>query len=174
MAGWLLLGSGKPVYFSGLTEIEHQGKRRLMVKKVAAKDAAGGRMAMSDAHKAALAQGRTEGRAVRRYLEALADRRVKGSRKQSRESLEQRLAAVEKSLSEARPLDRLLLIQERLDLREELTGLDGGGADLDALEEGFVAAAGPYGARRGISYQAWREAGVPAEVLRRAGIVRSR
>jgi hypothetical protein len=35
-----------------------------------------------------------------------------------------------------------------------------------------VAAAGPYALRKGITYAAWREAGVDAGLLRRAGIRR--
>ena len=44
--------------------------------------------------------------------------------------------------------------------------------DLGQLEREFVNAARPYGARKGISYAAWRAAGVDAEVLRKAGITR--
>ena len=34
--------------------------------------------------------------------------------------------------------------------------------DLGAIEDGFVAVAGSYSERQGISYAAWREVGVPA------------
>jgi hypothetical protein len=44
--------------------------------------------------------------------------------------------------------------------------------DLAAVEAGFVAAAKSYGERRGIAYEVWREAGVPPEVLQKAGISR--
>ena len=40
------------------------------------------------------------------------------------------------------------------------------------LEAEFVVVAADSGARRGISYEAWREAGVAAAVLKRAGIRR--
>lgn len=40
------------------------------------------------------------------------------------------------------------------------------------LEGEFVAVAGNYPLRRGISYAAWREAGVDAALLRKAGISR--
>ena len=128
---------------------------------------------MSDAHKAALAEGREQGRAVRRYLEALEDNRPRRGRKRTRETVERRLAAVEKSLMEADPLSRLHLIQERQDLETELGGMDGAGVDLAEVEDAFIAAAAAYGRRRGISYAAWRDSGVPAAVLRRAGISRS-
>ena len=42
----------------------------------------------------------------------------------------------------------------------------------DVLEDEFVDAASGYSQRKGISYTAWRELGVPASVLKRAGIGR--
>lgn len=50
--------------------------------------------------------------------------------------------------------------------------MDATGVDLSELEEAFVAAADYY-ARRGITYTAWRAAGVAPAVLRRPGITRS-
>lgn len=145
-----------------------------MAKNAApAKKAAGRRSTMSDDHKAALAEGREQGRAVRRYLEALDEYRPKRGRKRTRETVERRLAAVEAAVDDAGPVDRLHLIQERLDLEAELAAMDGKGVDLDGLEDAFVDAAAAYGSRRGISYSAWRSAGVPPAVLRRAGIARS-
>jgi hypothetical protein len=144
-----------------------------MAKKAAPAKAAARRTGMSDRHKAALAEGREQGRAVRRYLEALEQNRPKRGRKRTRESVERRLAAVEEQLAAAEPLGRLHLIQERIDLQEELSGMTGDGVDLGALEDAFVKAAPGYGARRGITYSAWRAAGVPPAVLRRAGIGRS-
>ena len=76
---------------------------------------------MTDEHKAALAEGREQGRIVRRYLEAL----------QNRHS-----------------------------------------AEIAALEEAFIAVAGPYSARKGLSYTAWRAVGVKPRILREAGIPR--
>jgi hypothetical protein len=43
---------------------------------------------------------------------------------------------------------------------------------MSALEKEFVRAAKGYSERKGITYGAWREFGVPAEVLRKAGISR--
>jgi hypothetical protein len=45
--------------------------------------------------------------------------------------------------------------------------------DLTDLEEGFIASAKSYGRRKGITQAAWRSLGVPADVLRKAGITRS-
>lgn len=43
---------------------------------------------------------------------------------------------------------------------------------LEAVEQGFITHAASYGQRKGIRYATWREAGVPAELLARAGITR--
>jgi hypothetical protein len=128
---------------------------------------------MSDAHKAALATGRNEGRAVRNYLEALRANKPKRGRKRTAESINQRLASIDKSLANADPIAELRLVQERRDLEVELQSFDNG-VDLAALEAGFVKVAKHYSQRQGISYAAWREVGVPAAVLGRAGIARTR
>jgi hypothetical protein len=127
---------------------------------------------MSESHKAALAEGRDQGRAVRRYLEALEAHKPKRGRKRTAESVQKRLVVIEDKLPGADPLSRLQLVQERLNLERELAAADTA-VDLSALEEEFVAAAGPYGQRKGISYAAWRESGVDPSVLRRAGVRRS-
>jgi hypothetical protein len=126
---------------------------------------------MSDSHKAALAEGREQGRAVRRYLEALEAHKPKRGRKRTPESMQKRLSTIEERLANADPLTRLHLVQERMDLERELSTSDNG-VNLSELEEAFVAAAEPYGRRKGITYSAWREAGVDPSVLRRAGIRR--
>jgi hypothetical protein len=126
---------------------------------------------MSAEHKQALALGREQGRSVRRYLEALEAHRPKRGRKRTPESIEKRLADIEERLEAADPLARLQLVQERMNLRNELASKSDV-VDLTSLEEDFVAAARDYGDRKGISYSAWREAGVDAAVLKRAGIRR--
>jgi hypothetical protein len=127
---------------------------------------------MSDEHKAALAEGRNQGRSVRRYLEALEAHKPKRGRKRTPESMQKRLDRIDAELVSADPLKRLQLIQERLDLKAELDAA-GEKVDLSGLEKEFVAAAAAYSARKGISYAAWRELGVEASVLKQAGISRS-
>lgn len=145
-----------------------------MAKKAApAKKAARARSTMSNEHKAALAEGREQGRAVRRYLEALDQDHPKRGRKRTSESVQRRLEAVDERLSTADPLSRLLLTQERIDLHEELAGMSGEGVNMEQLEADFVAAAAGYGRRRGITYSAWRASGISAAVLRAAGIGRA-
>jgi hypothetical protein len=126
---------------------------------------------MSQEHKNALALGREQGRAVRRYLEALDAHRPKRGRKRTPDSIQRRLDDIETKLETADPLTRLQLVQERMNLETELA-TKSEAVDIGALEEEFVAAAKEYGERKGITYAAWREAGVDAAVLKRAEIRR--
>jgi hypothetical protein len=126
---------------------------------------------MSQAHKEALAVGREEGRAVRRYLEALEAHKPKRGRKRSPESIQKRLDQIDEKLDYSDPLSRVHLVQERMNLQAELAAKDAA-VDLAALEEDFIKAAANYSERKGITYAAWREAGVDAAVLRMSGIRR--
>jgi len=127
---------------------------------------------MSAEHKAALAAGRNESRAVKNYLDALESNRPKRGRKRTPDSIKKRLTAIEGSLPDADPLGRLKLVQERMDLRQELEAM-GTKVEMGSLEDDFVKVARTYSERRGISYAAWREIGVDAAVLKRAGLTRA-
>lgn len=127
---------------------------------------------MTNEHKAALAMGRNEGNAVRNYLEALRNNKPKRGRRRTRESIAARLAAIDAELEAADPMNELRLRQERRDLQAELSSI-GEKVDISALEEGFVTVGKSYSSRQGISYATWREIGVDAAVLKRAGIARS-
>ncbi len=127
---------------------------------------------MSDEHKAALAEGRSQGRAVRRYLEALEANKPKRGRKRTPESVQKRLDKISSELTTADPLKRLQLTQEQLDLEAELAAGETT-VDLATLEADFIASAAGYASRKGISYGAFRSVGVNPAVLRAAGISRS-
>ena len=129
------------------------------------------RAPMSDAHKQALAEGREQGRAVRQYLEALEAHKPKRGRKRTPESISKRLATIEERIGAVDPLTRLQMVQERMDLQRELEAGQQT-VDLSGLERDFVAAARAYGDRKGITYAAWREAGIDPAVLKKAGISR--
>lgn len=130
-------------------------------------------MAMTKQHKEALAIGRAQGRAVRAYLAALQSQAKRGP-KLTADKLKNRIETTQQAIdSEPDPARRVELIQQRLNDEERLAaGTDE--VDIDALEGEFVEAVGPYSERKGISYSAWREVGVPAAVLSRAGIARTR
>ena len=129
---------------------------------------------MSSAHKAALAEGREHGRAVRAYLEGLEASKPKRGRKRTPDTIRARLTAIEAKLSDASALERVQLIQERMDLEAELDKTRNGGVDMKALEKDFIASAPRYSESKGITYQAWREVGVEPRVLKAAGISRGR
>ena len=129
-------------------------------------------MAMTDEHKAALAQGRRESRAIKAYLEALGSRRP--GRPVTTESLRERIESIDSRLeTEEDPLKLLELRQERLDAERTLKDVESR-EDMDELEKAFIESARSYSERKGISYTAWRQVGVPARVLKEAGIARTR
>lgn len=130
---------------------------------------------MTAEHKQALAEGRSQGNAIRRYLEALdteASKRRRG-RQRTPEAIEKRLIDIDNELGTANALQRVQLFQERISLQDELARLTNVEVvDLSGLEKDFVAHAKPYGERKGITFAAWRQAGVPVDVLRAAGVPR--
>ena len=130
---------------------------------------------MSNQHKKALAEGREQGRAIRRYLDALARQKPRRGRRRTVESANRQLRETVDQLSTASSLARVELVQRRIDLEAEMAnmGQDGGG-DLTELEAGFVAAAKSYSERKGITVQAWLQGGVPRSVLRQAGLTSAR
>src|SRR3954462_14294525 len=83
-----------------------------------------GPRSMTDEHIAALAEGRTQGRAVRNYLDALEATKPKRGRKRTADSIKKRLAAIEAEVSRSEPLKVLHLRQERRNLEPELAGMD--------------------------------------------------
>ena len=127
---------------------------------------------MSAEHKAALAQGRSEGKAVRNYLDALRANKPRRGRKRTADSIKQRLAAIEAELPAADALGELRLIQEKRDLAAEMESMDHA-VDLRAIEAAFIEVARSYSERQQISYASWREVGVEAAVLKKAGISRT-
>ncbi|MHB1518507.1 MAG: hypothetical protein ACYCVN_02625 [Acidimicrobiales bacterium] len=128
---------------------------------------------MSADHKAALAQGREEGRIVRRYLQALDSTRPKRGRKRTADTIKKRLDAIGTKLPGADPLARLHLYEEKQRLEDELSRV-GSTVNIAPLQKEFVKVARSYGDRKGISYPAWRAVGVSAPVLQQAKIPRTR
>lgn len=127
---------------------------------------------MTDSHKAALAVGRTEGKAVRDYLEGLRANKPARGRKRTPDSIAKRLAAINGEIAAADAVKELRLVQARLDLEAELATM-GTTVDMTALEAEFVKVAKSYGDRTGVSYAAWRAVGVAPGVLKSAGITRA-
>ena len=128
---------------------------------------------MSADHKAKLAQGRNESRIVSKYLDALAAGKGKRGRKRTPESISIQIARIDKAMAVASPIQKLELTQKRYDLVAEHGRLTSR-VDLTSVEKDFVKVAKSFASRNGISYNAFRELGVSADVLKRCGISRAR
>jgi hypothetical protein len=126
---------------------------------------------VSDTHKAAMAQGRNESRAVAAYLEALRASKPKRGRKRTSESIERRLGVIDTELATASAIEELLLRQEQRSLLSELAGMEDQ-QSIDDVEAAFVEIAKSYSERKGIEYMTWRDLGVSAKVLKQAGVTR--
>lgn len=101
---------------------------------------------------------------VNRYLAYLERRGF--TRRRDPERLELRLMQVKQLLEgdSLTPVQRIDLIQERINLQADV-------ADLDTnIEHEFQQIIKGWAERRAVSYAALREAGVPANVLREAGM----
>ena len=148
--------------------------KKTSAKKTAAKKTGAKKQSLSAAHKRALATGRTESSVVNQYLAALHVPKKRG-RKVSAAQLGARLQAAEGRARTSIGVDRLLAHQEARDLRARLaTAARHAEIDLESLERAFVKVAKKFGERRAIGYGSWRDAGVPAAVLKRAGVPRTR
>ena len=86
--------------------------------------------------------------------------------------MRQRIAVIDSEIGDAKPLQRLHLTQEKLNLAAKIEAAETA-VDISAFEDEFVAVARDYGETNAISYSAWRSIGVPAAILKRAGIARS-
>ena len=124
-------------------------------------------------HKQALAQGRKQGKVVRAYLAAVEDNRPRRGRKVTKEQLQKRLDETVQRLESEQldPVTRLKLVQERRNLEDRLVQSDH--QDISELEVEFIRSAKPWAESQGVSYAAFREIGVPASVLKSAGLAKA-
>jgi hypothetical protein len=126
---------------------------------------------MSTAHKKALANGRNEGRVIREYLDIVEATKPKRGRRRTPESIARRLAAINTELKTADAVTKVRLIQERLNLKTELSGMKSR-TEISAAETKFIKVARSFSERNDITYEAWREFGVTPVVLKKAGIAK--
>lgn len=120
---------------------------------------------MTDEHKTAMAEGRTDALAVRYYLEALAKTNQNDSVKIAR-----KLARVEAQLEkpDLTPVQKLRLLQDKKDLKRDLARSQKGISE--ETERKFIECAARYSEKYGIERSTWREMGVPKRVLDLAGV----
>ena len=137
-------------------------------KKAAAK------RALSAGHKKALAEGRSLSSVVDRYLLAVSQPKQRG-RKVTTASVESQIAKL-RTEARAPGVKGVIAIQKMHDLEVRLAKMlnAGNATNIKEAEAAFVKVAKQFGEKRGIGYAAWRTAGVPAAVLQKAGIARTR
>jgi hypothetical protein len=132
------------------------------------------RRTLSASHKKALAGGRAMSATVNNYLIAIGTPRKRG-RKVARATLERRLAEARSRVKIVTGVEKVVAAQTVRDLQKQLSRPKAAtGIDAASLEAAFVKIAKTFSENRNLSYAAWRDAGVPAAVLRRAGVVRTR
>ena len=108
---------------------------------------------------------------MRRYLSAVEMARPGRGTKRTADAIGNRITKVDEMLVSADPLSRVHLTQERIELHAEYVRVTNGNApDQSQLERDFIRVARSYGDRNGITYAAWRQCGVDADVLERAGL----
>lgn len=148
-------------------------KKTAAKKRTATRAPKAAKRTMSADHKAKLAQGRNESRVVSRYLEAISVGKGKRGRKRTPESISMQITKIDREIAAASAIRRLELTQKRSDLDSERQRLTAR-VDFSGVEKEFVKVAKSYANRTGISYGSFRRVGVPAEVLKRAGVGRAR
>lgn len=137
---------------------------------------------VTDEQRQAISNAYAENRAVSEYLEILEHNkrveeqtRPKRGRHRTLESIQNRLNEIAESFESVKPLKRLLMIQERMNLEAELEKAKNPPEPIDITqpEDDFLGVAASFALRKGITYRAWRELGVEPSVLKQAGIRRT-
>jgi hypothetical protein len=119
---------------------------------------------ISDSHRAAMSKGVTQRNAIQAYLETLQSPPPRLRTRKGRS-----VADLQRAISESTdPMERLYL---RPLLRRALE-VESGSANMDEITANFVKHVVAFSERNGITYADWREEGVPAAVLREAGMRR--
>ena len=117
---------------------------------------------MSEESKAKVQEGMAEARSIRAYLGLVQSDgfRTRGPRARTPEQLQEAIAAT------TDPVERLKLRpQLRAAVEIEMTESD--------LVKNFVEHCGAFSLKHGITYADWRDEGVPAAVLKEAGVNRA-
>ena len=125
---------------------------------------------LSEAHLEALARGRKAGPAIRNYLATVAVKKQRGRKPRPAIDI---IPELEKAISnETDPLT-MVKLHSQLRREQERAAYEAVEQDSQALEDGFVEYAAWYSVQHGIAYADWRMVGVPAAVLKRAGVTRT-
>ena len=107
------------------------------------------------------------------YLEALEPNRPRRGRQRTPDSIKKRLATIESQLPERPPLQRLAARPGASATSRASSSDSSATVDLSGLEAEFVKVAKPTASARASPTPTWRELGVAADVLKKAGISRA-
>lgn len=140
-------------------------KRRTAAKAPARKQAA--------THKQALFDAKSESQKISHYLRALENRKKGRGPRKNPDVLERRIASLQVYVKEATGLRRLQAVQRIRNMQREQSELADAG-NFGKFEADFIASAKSYSEKNGIDYGSWREVGVDAAVLKKAGIAVAR
>lgn len=111
---------------------------------------------------------KTEAQRISHYLRALETKKGRGPKK-SPEVIERRLGEAKAKVPTSTGLRRLQAVQKVRNLERELAILSPNGS-IEQYEKDFIASAKSYSQKNNIDYGSWRAVGVPARVLKKAGI----
>jgi predicted HAD superfamily Cof-like phosphohydrolase len=108
---------------------------------------------------------------VKRYLEMLDRQPRRGTTEADLAPLRRQIETIEEHIMlTADPLARVHMHQQIFDLRAKLDQVEKEEGDFEQIEEDFIAQVAQWAQRKGVTYAALRAAGVPAQVLHRAGM----
>lgn len=126
---------------------------------------------LGEENKKLMALGRERSRIVDAYIKALQNHKYRGRgiTPLDPEKLKDRIAELDERIKKASGMDRVVLIQERLNCQNQLSSLDKE-KEFQELEARFLSVIRQVSIDRKISYQAWREAGVTVRTLAKAGM----
>lgn len=130
---------------------------------------------MSAAHKKALADGRRMSKTVDTYIRAIQTPNARG-RKVSAAQIKSRLEEARQKVTTETGVNMLLAVQAVRDLDVKLHTRTNGNSETARKQAtaAFIKIAAAFSKSRNISYASWRDIGVPASVLKQAGIARTR
>lgn len=121
----------------------------------------------SEEWKQASKAGHEQAKAIDAYFEMLGKPRTLVPR-------EGAIRKLEAELQSAKGVKRVVAMQRLNDAQIKLQLSTNGGPGRQEVEAMFVAHAAAFSAKKGITYGTWRDAGVPARVLKAAGIAQTR
>lgn len=130
---------------------------------------------LSEETKNKMVEGRKRTRVIDAYLADLQNNRPSVGRPFDPERAQKRLADIEGFLADSSTsgIQRLKMTQEQINLKQRLKRAETvQPSNGTGSEDEFVNVAAFFSEANSISYTAWRQVGVPAAVLKRAGIKR--